>query len=110
MSMKKEKADKLFWLGSGMAAGIATLSVALGSVPKGRITDDTALYQNLSEIRVAKERDLSFDSDINRLRQLEARYHENLPALNERVRAPMQRISQTQYRYSGGKKRKTVRN
>lgn len=97
---KATKAERTLWVGCGMILGIGSVSLALGAVPSpGKITDDTAIYQNLSEIRVAKQRDLNFDSDIARLASLERRYQENLPAAGHpRVRGPVQRIGQRPYR------------
>jgi hypothetical protein len=92
--------------------GLTGLSIALGSVPTGgRVTDDTAIYQNLSEIRVARQADLNFDGDIARLSALEGNYREKLPSLaqNPRLRGPIQRISQQKYKYSGARKSVTRR-
>jgi hypothetical protein len=70
-------------------------SIASASVPsRGRVTDDTAIYQNLSEIRVARERELNVDSDIARLSALEGRFKEKLPSLSR----PIKRVNQQQYR------------
>ncbi len=82
-------------------ASILTLAFASVSPPgviRGRVTDDTALYQSLSEIRVKKEARVDFDSDINRLSRLEDRFRgkERLP----RISAPMARIQNMKYRYS----------
>lgn len=91
----------------GFVMGLASLSVAMGSVPKAkglsRVTDDTAIYQSLSEIRVAKQGKINFDSEIAQLNRIENRYQEKLPDLaqNSKLRAPMKRISQQKYRYSG---------
>lgn len=94
------------WLyfASGAVFGLTTLSIAFGAVPrKGRVMEDSALVQNLSEIRVSKERGLNVDPEIERLNALEGRYRENLPAL-ARVRAPMNRIETRKYRYTGSKR------
>lgn len=84
--------------------GLATLSVAIASVPK-HVTNDAALYQNLSEIRVAREKELNFDRDIAQLSSLEGRYREHLPEVNskKRVQTPLKRIAEKHYRYSGSK-------
>ena len=90
---------------SGIVCGVfglvgLSMSAAFGSVPKN-VTDDTALYQNLSEIKVSKSKELDFDRDIARLASSEGRYQERLPRVTpDRIRAPMQRISQQKYRYS----------
>lgn len=96
----------VWWFNCGAAVGLTVLSIAFGSVPsKNQITDDTAIYQNLSEIRAQKQADLSFDSDIAQLARLERRYKEKLPSLAERpeLKGPMKRISQQNYKYSGAK-------
>ena len=75
--------------------------LALGSVPKN-VRDDTALYQNLSDIRVSKHAELDFDRDIANLSAAERRYQERLPlAKHPRLRSSIQRISDRQYKYSG---------
>ena len=120
-----KKTERARWFAGGLVFGLTMLSIAMGSVPTGRVTDDTALYQSLSEIRVAKQQDLNFDGDIARLSSLEDRYREDLPKLSDvrrrkqaeqdryrqrqvrnktvssRVKAPMQRIAAQKYRYSG---------
>lgn len=103
------KNPRFRWFGYGAVMGLTSLSLsfALGSVPtRGRVTDDTAIYQNLSEIRVAKQGRLDFDSDINRLSALEGRYRENLPTLSSSpaLNGPMKRVSQQKYRYNSGSK------
>lgn len=87
--------SKLKWFSYGTMAGLASLTFALASVPS-RVTDDTALYQNLSEIRVAKAANPNFDSDIARLSALESRYREKL-------QSPMKRIATQKYRFIGAK-------
>lgn len=69
-----------------------------------RVERRTALPSALSEIQVAKEASLNFDSDVARLAELEGRYRENLPLLSSksRVNGPMKRISGQKYRASGG--------
>ena len=94
---------KFLMLSSVAVMGLTTLSVAMGSVPsRSRVTDDTAIYQNLSEIRVGKEVNLNFDSDIARLSASEGQYREKLPALSQhpRLRAPMKRVAQQKYHRS----------
>lgn len=79
----------------GLLGGLATLSIAFASVPKAdRVTNDTALYEKLSEIRVARQGELNFDGDLQRLTQIEARYREGLP---DRVSGPSKRISNQKY-------------
>lgn len=98
---------KLGLFNLGFVTGLTTLSIALGSVPgRGRITDDTAIYQNLREIRVAKERSPEFDSDVSRLTAAEGHYREKLPKLSSdpRIGSPLKRISAQKYRYTGARK------
>ena len=86
----------------GGVIGFASFSMAFGSVPKN-VTNDTALYQRLSEIKVNHEKDLSFDRDIAVLASSEGKYRERLPGLSShpRLKGPMHRISQKPYRFSG---------
>ena len=45
-----------FWVGSALA-GLGTLTLSFASIPlRGRVTDDSALYDQISEIRVSKTR------------------------------------------------------
>lgn len=96
--MKKWK-----WFVGGLMAGLTTLSLGIASVPKQGMVIGTGL----SEIRVAKELEPSFDSDVARLAQLESRYQERLPELRNvrrgksRLGAPMKRVTQQKYSYSG---------
>ena len=89
------------WFTTGAFCGFVMLSISKASIgPSGStkvptsadrlstssaITNDTALYQNLSEIQVGKERTPNFDSDISRLSQMEGRYREQ-PKLNQQRR------------------------
>ena len=83
----------------GAVFGLTALTVAFGSVPKsGRVTDDTAIYQNLSEIKIPKERAANFDADIERLNSLEGRYREKLPSM-ARLHSPMKRVSGQKYKF-----------
>jgi hypothetical protein len=99
-----------FWyLSCAFMFCLSSLSIALGSVPRsGQVTDDTAIYQNLSEIRVAREADLNFDGDIERLASVEANYRESLPkpsaARKGRIAKPMSRIGGQKYKYTGVRK------
>lgn len=90
------------WFVSGMVMGLTGLTIAKGAVPlQGRVSDDTALYQNLSEIRVGKTQNLNTESEIARLASLERRYPEGaLPRVSEhqRVKPVLDRISKTNYR------------
>ena len=99
---------RLLWLSVGLLFGLTSLSIAMGAVPANRITDDTAIYQRLSEIRAPHEAKPNFDGDISRLSSVEGRFKENLPSLagHPRLRAPISRISAQKYRYSGRTARK----
>lgn len=96
--------QKLMWFFGGLVIGLTALSITRASVPsvRNRITDDTAIYQRLSEIRVRKEAKIDFDADINRLAQLEGRYQEKLPSLSQhpRLKAPLKRVANEKYRPS----------
>ncbi len=98
--------QKWMWFTCGLVLGLTALSISKAAVPgKSRGTDDTAIYQKLSELNVRKEAKKDFDADITRLSQLEARYQEKLPSLanHPRLKGPIQRVSQQKYRYSGRK-------
>lgn len=102
---------KQMWVLSGSCVGalLATLSIALGSVPKSeQVTNDTALYQELSELRVRKEPAPNFDSEIARLSALEGRYQERLPDLasHPRLAGPMKRLSGRKYQPSASSLRR----
>ena len=102
---------KILWLIGGFVAGATALSIASGSVPKARnVTDDTVLHRDLSEIRVKKERDLSFRRDVRKLSKMERRFYEKLPRLDRngriaRVENPRRRIIRQAKKYRFGKKR-----
>jgi hypothetical protein len=100
---------KLMWMGVAVMIGLTSLSIALGAVPQGRsvVTDDTAIYQKLSEIKVPREHRPNFDGDIARLSGLESSYRERLPSIAQdpRLSGSMKRISSQQYRYSGARKK-----
>jgi hypothetical protein len=95
------------WFGLGALIGFIVLSIALASVPrKGQITDDTAIYQDMSEIRVPREAKPNFDMDIQKLSNMESHYHEKIPArqtpaMNPKVKNAVSRVNQRQYRYNG---------
>lgn len=66
---------KWLWFSSGAICGLSVLSLSFASVPTpGRVTDDTVIYENLSEIRAAKTQDLNFDRDLDHLSDLESQY------------------------------------
>ncbi|MDR3606495.1 MAG: hypothetical protein P4M08_03840 [Oligoflexia bacterium] len=83
---------KLFALGAML--GGTGLSIALASVPHHpTFNEETAISQALSEIHIQKEHAPNFDGDIQRLSNLEVRYH-------DRLRKPMQRVSKQSYQPS----------
>ncbi len=98
---------KAFWFSCGTIVGLTTLSITLASVPN-RVTDDTAIYQHLSEINVPHQGHLNFDSDIAKLTAEEASYRENLPRLSDRpsLRGPMKRIAHKKYHANSTPKRR----
>lgn len=71
--------DQLKDYGLGFMLGLGGLSLCFASI-NGRVTDDRKLYENLTEIRAQKQKDLNFDGDLAALRAAENRFHEkNLP-------------------------------
>ena len=98
---------KLMWIVCGAVVSMTSLSIAMGAVPPARtvVTDDTAIYQHLSEIKVSRESRPNFDGDIARLSQLEPAYREKLPSLSKdpRLTGPMKRIAKQHYRYTGAR-------
>ena len=89
---------------------VAGLPMVLASVPRDRgsndISNDTAIYQNLHEIKVTKAKTINFDSDIQRLSAQEKSHREALPL---RISAPMDRVMTTPYRAGSYSKKKAVR-
>ncbi len=74
---------------------VAGIPAVVASVPRtDAVTNDASLYQNLHEIRVAKEKNIDFDSDIERLSAQEKSHRKALPL---RVSAPMDRVMKTAY-------------
>ena len=90
---------KNMWIVCGSIIGLTSLTIAMGAVPPARsvVTDDTAIYQHLSEIKVSRETRPNFDGDIARLSNVQSSYREKLPLLS----APMKRISSRPYHYTG---------
>lgn len=73
---------QVMWFVSGLLMGLTALTFAKGAVRnRGLVTDDTAIYQRLSEIRVPKQGKIDADPEISRLAMLEKRYQEKLPSL-----------------------------
>jgi hypothetical protein len=91
--------NRWLWVGLGGAGFVASIiAPAFASIPR-HVTNDTALYQNLSEIRAQKTRDLNFDADVGRLASLEWQYKENL-AGRSRMNSALSRIQKAKYRSS----------
>ena len=97
--------NRMLMLFCGTVFGLTTLSIAMGAVPS-RVTDDTAIYQSLSEIKAPREAHINFDADIQHLSSLESRYREKLPSVasDPRLSGPMKRISAQKYRMTPVKK------
>lgn len=97
---------QIFAFIGGFIVGLTALTLSMGSVDietpnTQEITDDTALYQEMSEIRTKRTRDRNFEGDVNRLSLMEGGYQERLPLPEDRpVRtyqvsrntAPQQRV------------------
>lgn len=83
---------------ASIQANAAMPSKALG----GELTDDAALYDNLSEIKAHKALPLNVDGDLQVLAASEARYREKLPSVSKdpRILGPMKRINSEPYRPS----------
>jgi hypothetical protein len=97
---------KFLWFLSGLVVGFTALSITRAAVPmRGFVTDDTAIYQRLSEIHVKKQAKIDFDSDIVRLSKLEKQYKEKLPSLANlpQLKPPMQRAQQSYHLMAGSR-------
>ncbi len=107
----KKKYNSWVWAGFGSAVGMLTLSFAMAAVPNrfplSNVTDDTAIYQRLSDINAQKEPTPNFDTDIRRLSEAEKNYKEKLPSLASlpQLRGPMGRIGKQKYSYSAASTR-----
>ena len=97
--------QKLLWFSGGLLLGLTTLSITRASVPaKSHVTDDTSIYQNLSEIRVPKQGKINFDSEIAQLSEKESRFQEKLPLTqHSQLKTAIQRVSKAKYKYVGKK-------
>ena len=89
---------KIMWFVSGMMAGLAVLSVSMASIPK-QVPSEIAHTQDLSEIRVEKTPEVSFDSELEKLSHLESQYKEKLPSrLNHpKIRKAAVRVQKKPY-------------
>lgn len=89
----------------GLVAGSAIVATfAQGSVPShSRITDDTALYQSLSEIKVPKEPPLRVSDEIKKLSAMENHYKESLPLGSRAIAHPMKRIQNKKYHWNSNR-------
>jgi hypothetical protein len=86
------------WFTTGAVCGFVMLSISKASIStnvpssssadrlstSSSITNDTAIYQNLSEIQANKEHSPNFDSDISSLSKMEGRYRERPQLTSQR--------------------------
>jgi hypothetical protein len=116
---------KSLWIFVGimtcLGSAVTGLSAALGAPapPAPVVTDDTAIYQRLSEIKADRAGRPDFDADIEHLSNIKSAYRERLPSLSrngqragrvgDRLSAPMKRISSKPYRYSGTRHKRVSR-
>ena len=100
--MRKLGMQKILWFSGGLLLGLTTLSITRASVPTGHVTDDTSIYQNLSEIRIPKQGKIDFDFEIAQLSEKESRYQEKLPLTqHSQLKSAIQRVSKEKYKYVG---------
>ncbi len=87
-------------IGISLVLAFGVGSLAMASIP-GKITDDTALYQELSEIRIQRRKKaINFDSDIKKLSRMEKRYNRaKTPSLKDhpRLARVIKRVSSVKY-------------
>lgn len=103
---------KWMWFSSGLCVGLVSLSLAVGSVPKSdegaslseSLSDDTVLYQDLSDIRVNRAKLLDFDGDIASLEAREKRYRERLPLVATSKSRHTKSVKKKRYRRSSRSK------
>lgn len=75
---------------------VAGLPMVLASVPRSsEIANDTAIYQNLHEIKVNRVKSISFKKDLDGLSAVQKRYREPVQL---RVSSPMERVMSTPYK------------
>ena len=84
-------------LGLNLNTPFSRMPSSLPSSLRSSVSDDTLLYQQLSEINVPKSGPISFDRDIQKLAAIAPRYRENLPAADLRLSAPMKRVAVQKY-------------
>ncbi len=94
--------SRTFWTysilgGALVLSWVSGTSIHFRSPASLAVSDDTALYQNLSEITVQKQGRMSFDKDIQQLAAIAPRYRENLPAADLRLQGPMKRVAAQKY-------------
>jgi hypothetical protein len=65
------------WMLVGFLAAFAMSSIA--SIPRSGSSSSMALPQEISEIKLKRQQEITYDQDLKRLSQLQARYKENLP-------------------------------
>ncbi len=103
--MKQKKRNAIF---VGAVSGLLSVSLAFGALPSHK--SNVVIYQNLSDIRVTRQKELSFDNDIAYLSRLEnkKRFSEDLPLIkvrhkHKRLSAPLSRVSKMKYSYNSNK-------
>jgi len=118
---KSKKLKKSFILGVASLTVFAVgVSASFASIPK-RVTNDTLIYDQLSEIKVRRQKEIAFDRDIANLARLEGRYQAKVPSKSspiktieykrsDRIKAPMKRISYKPYKKSHKSKKSLKRN
>lgn len=81
---------------------VAGLPMVLASVPRSNeIANDTAIYQNLHEIKVNRVKSISFKNDLEGLSAVEKKYREPVQL---QISAPMERVMSRPYQPTGAKK------
>ena len=98
-TMRTKKLHQVLWFGFGIAMGATLVTASMAAVPS-RVTDDTALYESLSEIRSRRQAELRFDTGLKRLSAVEPTYRERLPSLakHPRLKNVVKRVSNQTYK------------
>lgn len=96
MQLKKKLAQWM-WFGGGLTVGWTALAMSQAapqSLGVKSLRDDTAIYQNLSEIRVQRQAELKTEHEVSRLAAMELHYREALPIMKHQKRAGSRLASQ----------------
>lgn len=84
--MNRKNLALRMWFFMGILS--ATTFGAFANLPRsGDLSGSMAPTQDVSEIRVKRQADLSFDQDLKQLSSLQGRYRENLPLLKRKVKS-----------------------